>query len=65
MTQTTNTQTQKTLEEKLADITAKHGEDYVINWDNHPDIMQEFTQQIIADMEAETTSREETPKQDA
>lgn len=55
MTQNTNTQTQKTLEEKLADINAKHGKDYAITWDNHPDIMQEWTQEISAKMEAEST----------
>ncbi len=53
-TRNTHTKTQKTLEEKLAEITAKHGKDYVITWENHPKIMQEWTQQIVDKLDVES-----------
>lgn len=43
-----------TIEEavkQLDELFLKHGNDYVVNSDNHPEIMRAFADQVIAEME--------------
>ena len=41
-------------EKKIDELYRKHGKDYVIHADNHPDILRALNDDIIARMEAES-----------